>query len=202
MVFTGHIAGFGTAAGVRLVIGVWPMSPFGSFADGMVQTARDERILLAPDKRIADFVASTYQFDRVELGPVDAALTADRLAVTAPGLDVEVTIGGPAPIDRLLRLVPGRLATAPWWLRAIDPVAARIVAGVHTAGSAGNGRREYYGVRRSRCIAAVAGSFAGRDLGCVAPLLPPVGFGFSSAPPAPQIVAVTTTIDLPASVAH
>ncbi|HNM12072.1 MAG TPA: hypothetical protein PKI02_11520, partial [Mycobacterium sp.] len=67
---------------------------------------------------------------------------------------------------------------------------------------AGNGRREYYGVRRSRRIVGVAGSFAGQDLGAVAPLLPPVGFGFSSAPPAPQIVAVTTTIDLPASITH
>ena len=138
-----------------------------------------------PDEEIADFVGSTYQFDRVVLGPVDADLAPDRLTVTAPGLDVAVRIGGPAPLDRLLRLVPGRLATAPWWLRAIDPVAARIVAGVHTAGSAGNGRREYYGVRRSRQIVGVAGSFAGQDLGAVAPLLPPVGFGFSSAPPAP-----------------
>ena len=32
----------------------------------------------------------------------------------------------------------------------------------------------------------------------VAPLLPPVKFGFSSAPLLPQLVAVTTTIDLPA----
>ena len=200
--FSGHIAGFGTAAGVRLVVGVWATSPFGAFADVMVQTADDERILLAPEQRIADFVAATYQFDRVELGPVAAELAADRLTVAAPGLDVVVSIGGHASIDRLLRLVPGRLATAPWWLRAIDPIAARIVSGVHTAGSAGNGRREYYGVRRSRRIVAAAGSFAGRDLGGVAPLLPPVGFGFSSAPPAPQIVAVTTTIDLPASVGH
>ena len=202
MVFTGHIAGFGTGAGVRLVVGVWAASPYGSFADVMVQTADDQRILLAPDERIADFVGSTYQFDRVELGRVEAALAPGRLTVTAAGLDVTVAIGGPAPLDRLLRLVPGRLATAPWWLRAIDPVAARIVAGVHTADSAGNGRREYYGVRRSRRIVGVAGSFAGQDLGGVAPLLPPVGFGFSSAPPGPQIVAVTTTIDLPASVTH
>ncbi len=202
MVFTGHIAGFGTGAGVRLVVGVWAASPYGSFADVMVQTADDQRVLLAPDEEIADFVGSTYQFDRVVLGPVDADLAPDRLTVTAPALDVAVTIGGPAPLDRLLRLVPGRLATAPWWLRAIDPVAARIVAGVHTAGSAGNGRREYYGVRRSRRIVGVTGSFTGQDLGGVAPLLPPVGFGFSSAPPAPQIVAVTTTIDLPAPVTH
>ncbi|HNM12593.1 MAG TPA: hypothetical protein PKI02_14155, partial [Mycobacterium sp.] len=130
LVFTGHIAGFGTGAGVRLVVGVWAASPYGSFADVMVQTADDERVLLAPDEEIADFVGSTYQFDRVVLGPVDADLAPDRLTVTAPALDVAVTIGGPAPLDRLLRLVPGRLATAPWWLRAIDPVAARIVAGV------------------------------------------------------------------------
>ena len=54
LVFTGHIAGFGTAAGVRLVIGVWPTSPFGSFADVMVQTARDERILLSDPAEYAE----------------------------------------------------------------------------------------------------------------------------------------------------
>ncbi len=199
LIFTGHIAGFGTAAGVRLVVGCWDQSPFGSFTDVMVQTAADERILLAPSAEVADFVASTYRFDRVELGSVTAGLSADRLDVAAPGLAVRIAIGGPAPLDRLLRLVPARLATAPWWLAAIDPIAARIVPGVHTAGSAGNGRREYYGVRRSRRVVGAHGSFEGRDLGEVAPLLPPVGFGFSSAPPAPQIVSVTTTIDMPAS---
>ena len=74
VVFTGHIAGFGTGAGVRLVVGVWAASPYGSFADVMVQTADDQRVLLAPDEEIADFVGSTYQFDRVVLGPVDADL--------------------------------------------------------------------------------------------------------------------------------
>lgn len=199
VVFTGHIAGFGTGAGVRLVVGTWAQSPFGAFADVMVQTPDNERILLAPTGQVADFVAATYSFDRIELGPVDAELSADRLVVSAPGLNASVSIGAPSPIDRLLRLVPGPLATVPWWLRAIDPVASRIVPGVHTAGSAGSGRREYYGVRRARLITKVSGDFADRDLGGVAPLLPPVGFGFSSAPPTPQIVSVTTTIDMPAS---
>ncbi|MGY4709383.1 hypothetical protein ACXDF8_07490 [Mycolicibacterium sp. CBM1] len=143
LIFTGHIAGFGTAAGVRLVVGRWTDSPFGSFTDVMVQTREDERILLAPDAQVAEFVASTYRFDRIELGPVASELTAGRLTVTAPGLAVAVSLGGPAPLDRLLRLVPARLAIAPWWLTAIDPVASRLVAGVHTAGSAGHGRREY-----------------------------------------------------------
>lgn len=199
MVFTGHIAGFGTRAGVRLVVGVWATSPYGAFADVMVQTADDQRLLLAPTRLVADFVSGTYSFDRIEVGPVEAELSTDRLSVSAPGLQVTIEIGGSAPIDLLLRLVPGDLATAPWWLRAIDPIAARIVRGVHTAGSAGNGRREYYGVRRARLITSVSGGFGDRDLGGVAPLLPPVGFGFSSAPPTPQIVSVTTTIDMPAS---
>ncbi len=200
-IFTGHIAGLGTAAGVRLVVGRWPVSPFGSFADVMVQTAVDERILLAPSAEVADFVASTYEFDRIELGEVTADLTEDQLTVGAPDLQVTLTLGGAAPVDRLLRLVPARLATEPRWLAAINPVAGLIVPGVRTAGSAGNGRREYYGVRRSRRVVAATGSFCGRDLGGLAPLLPAVSFGFSSAPPDPQIVSVTTTIDVPASAA-
>lgn len=193
-VFTGHIAGFGTAAGIRLVIGRWHGSPFGAFTDVMVQQPDEQRILLAPTAEVAEFVSTTYHFDRIEVGPVDASLTGERLRVHSAALDVAVTIGGPAPLDRLLRLVPGRLATAPWWLRAIDPVAARIVAGVHTAGTAGHGRREYYGVRRSRTVTAVSGRYRGTDLGGLAPLRPPVTFGFASAPETPQIVAVTTTI--------
>lgn len=195
LVFTGHIAGFGTTAGVRLVVGTWAVSPFGAFADVMVQTADEERILLAPTAQVAEFVSSTYSFDRVEMGPVEAELSANRLAVTAPGLQVEIAIGGPGPLDRLLRLVPGPVATEPRWLRAIDPIASRLVRGVHTAGTAGNGRREYYGVRRLWLIESINGRFGGRDLGGLAPLEPPVSFGFSSAPPTPQMVAVTTTID-------
>jgi hypothetical protein len=196
LTFTGHIASFGTRLGVRIVIGCWAESPFGGFTDVMLQTADDERVLLAPDPEVADFVSSTYQFDRVEVGPVRAWLTSGTLDLSAAQLDVVVGIGGPASIDRLLRLVPGWLASSPWWLRAIDPLASRIVPGVHTAGTAGNGRREYYGVRRSRKITMITGKLHDADLGGLAPLHPPVQFGFASAPTTPQIVAVTTHIDV------
>lgn len=161
----------------------------------MLQTADDERVLLAPGADVAEFVSSTYSFDRLEVGEVCADLGADRLSVRTDTFAARIGIGGPAPVDWLLRLVPGRLATSPRWLRVIDPVAARIVSGVHTHGTAGNGRTEYYGVRRSRRITAIDGHYRGRDFGVLAPLRPPVSFGFSSAPSAPQIVAVTTTID-------
>ena len=194
-VFTGHIAGAGTGAGLRIVVGAWDHSPFGAFTDVMLQTADDERVLLAPDDTIADFVSSTYRFDRVQLGEVSSTLDAQQLTVSTEGFEARIGLGGPAPIDRLLRLVPSRLATSPRWLRVIDPVAARVVPGVHTYGTAGNGRVEYYGVRRSRRITAIDGHYRGASFGGLAPLRPPVSFGFSSAPSSPQIVSVTTTID-------
>jgi hypothetical protein len=196
-VFSGRIAGFGTLSGVRMVVGSWATSPFGAFADVMVEAPDGERTLLAPSSAVAEFVSQTYTFDRIELGDVDVRLTADTFCVTAPGLAVSGRIGGPAPFDWLLRLVPSVLSRAPAWLRLINPVATLLVPGVRTAGSAGNGRREYYGVRRTRLITSVDGTFGGDDLGGLTALHPPVRFGFSSAPSTPQLVAVTTTIDLP-----
>lgn len=180
-----------------MVVGSWAQSPFGPFADVMAETADGERTLLAPNEIVADFVSLTYTFDRIEVGPVRVHHRPDGFTVDTPTLSVDGSLGGPAPFDWLLRLVPRPLATAPAWLRAIDPVAARLVSGVRTAGSAGNGRREYYGVRRTRRITAIRGRFRGADLGDLTPLDPPVRFGFSSAPTTPQMVAVTTTIDLP-----
>ena len=197
LVFSGHIAGFGTAAGIRMVVGVWQSSPFGAFTDVMVQTADDQRLLLAPTAEVAEFVSATYSFDDIRVGTVTADLSADQLTVSTADLEVTAVLGGPAPFDRLLRLVPAPLAGAPWWLRVINPIAGLLVPGVHTAGSAGNGRREYYGVRRTRRISALSGTFDGMALGGLADLHPPVAFGFSSAPTDPQLVSVTTTIDMP-----
>ncbi|MFI5510094.1 hypothetical protein ACIA48_21725 [Mycobacterium sp. NPDC051804] len=180
-----------------MVVGAWDRSPFGGFADVMIETQDGERVLLAPTSAVAEFVSQTYTFDRIELGAVDVRYTAAGFRVTAPGLTVSASLGGPAPFDWLLRLVPPPLTRAPAWLHLINPVATMLVPGVRTAGSAGNGRREYYGVQRTRLITAVDGTFDGEDVGGLAALHPPVRFGFSSAPSTPQWVSVTTTIDLP-----
>jgi hypothetical protein len=179
-----------------MVVGSWLTSPFGRFADVMVETADGERTLLAPSAEIAEFVSATYSFDTTVIGPVTVEQTATTFAVTAPHLDATCRVGGPAAFDWLLRLVPGAIATSPLWLRAINPVAALLMPGVHTAGSAGHGRREFYGVRRTHRIVELTGSFRGVNLDGLADLSPPVRFGFSSAPAVPQLVSVTTTIDL------
>lgn len=206
--FDGHIAGFGTGSGLRVVVGHWHASPFGAFTDVMVQTADGTRTLLAPDRAIADYVGATYRFDEVRIEAVSCAITpiirtrgeprdgilTATLDLAAPGLEVTVGIGGRTGWGRLLRLVPGPLAAAPPWLQLIDPVAGRLVRGVHTAGTAGAGRREYYGVRDLHHVVSVDGDDAGTDLGGLRPLDPPVTFGFSSAPAAPSLARVTTTI--------
>ena len=61
--FRGRIAGVGSTSGVRVVVGWWHESPFGPFADAMVERADGHRILLAPTEQVRDLVATTYVFD-------------------------------------------------------------------------------------------------------------------------------------------
>ena len=192
--FVGEICGFGTTDGHRFAIGNWTDTPFGQFADVMHETPGGHRTLFAPDERIATFVATTYNFDDVRLGPVGATRTPHRLAIVAPGFTADVTVGGRTRLGRLLHAIPARVATAPVWCTAIDPIARFSVRGVRTRGSAGHGRREWYGVTDQHAISAIHCVVDGQPLGDLADVWPPVTFGFSSTPRSPAIVSVTTTI--------
>ncbi|MET4052736.1 hypothetical protein ABID81_002108 [Frigoribacterium sp. PvP054] len=199
--FHGRIAGFGTTSGTRVVVGLWNRSPLGRFVDVMVEAADGHRTLLAPSQAVADYVSSTYTFDEVRVQPVSWRGVDRTLRVSAGPdasgddvLDLSLEIGPVSPLGWLLRLVPAAFATRPGWLTLIDPVARLLVPGARTAGTAGGGRREYYGVTLARRVVAVDARFDGRPLGALAPLDPPVRFGFGSAPADPSLVDVTTTI--------
>ncbi|MCC9197530.1 hypothetical protein QNO08_00850 [Arthrobacter sp. zg-Y820] len=192
--FRGYIAGIGTTSGTRLVVGHWLESPFGAFTDVMAENAAGSRLLLAPDPEVAEYIGRTYHFDAVDVVDVDARLSADRLMVGAGPLRLNIVLGPRTLLGRLLEMIPPALAVHPRWLAAINPVAGLLVPGVSTAGSAGGERREYYGVRSIRSAAGASAMWNGRDLGGLSPINPPVRFGFSSVPPRPQIVAVTTSI--------
>lgn len=195
--FSGRIAGYGTTGGVRIVLGLWSSSPFGSFADAMIEDSRGKRLLLAPTQEIGDFISSTYTFDDIEIGTVGWTRLPAGLRFVGGPLDTTLRIGGSSPLGRALRVVPKPLAVHPTWLRAIDPVARVLQPGARTAGSAGNGRREYYGVTGARRITAATASWSGTDLGTLAPLAPAVRFGFGSAPADPHIVDIVTTVREP-----
>ena len=91
------------------MVGRWDLSPYGAFADAMVErTAVGHRLLLAPTQEVADFVAATYVFDEVRLEPV----TVDGWRFTSTSLTIELEVGDRTALGRVLR--PCR----PGWPRA------------------------------------------------------------------------------------
>ncbi|MGI8614402.1 MAG: hypothetical protein ACR2KL_10745 [Nocardioidaceae bacterium] len=192
--FEGQIAGVGTASGVRLVIGRWVRSPWGPFADVMVEQADDHRVLLAPDDRVAEFVGATYSFDEVCRTPVRVTTGPTVWRVDAGPLQVCVDVGTRPVIGSLLRLVPRRVAGTATWAGIVDPVARIVLRGVRTRGSAGAGRREWYAATDLHRVTAVAGTWRGKDLGDLRPVRPPVHFGFGSTPAMPSVTDVVTTV--------
>lgn len=193
--FEGRIAGFGTASGTRIVVGMWKRSTFGRFADVMVEHSNGHRLLLAPNQEVASYIAETYTFDEIRIAPMvwTESLNAGINIACGP-LTVRMMVGAVSPLGRLLRVIPSAFATSPVWLRLIDPVASILVPGAHTAGTAGGGRREFYGVTMARDIHSIEAVLDAVNLGSLRPLSPPVTFGFGSAPARPQLVDVVTTI--------
>lgn len=192
--FDGMIAGLGTASGLRAVVGHWPVSPLGAFTDVMVEHPDGHRVLLAPDERVAEFVSATYRFDEVRIVPVETTVTGRAWRVAAGPLVAGFTTGRRTPLGVLLRLVPRPLATHPRWISLIDAVARRVLPGVRTRGSAGQGRDEFYGALDLHRITAASVAWDGADRGPLAPVAPPVRFGFGSTPRTPSLTRVVTIV--------
>lgn len=196
LIFDGAIAGMGTASGTRLVVGMWPSSPLGPIADVMVERADGWRTLLAPSEEVAEFVSATYRFDEIQVVPVSYCRDRDHWWVRAGSLSLRLTTGHRGPLGLLLAVVPRAVARARWWSAALDPIAALVLPGVRTAGTAGGGRREWYAALDLHPIAHIEASWDGTDLGALRAVRPPVRFGFGSTPARPSLVRVRTTIDL------
>lgn len=194
MTFEGAIAGLGTQSGLRLVVGMWPRSPFGSFTDVMLQQSDGRRLLLAPTRQVAEFVSATYTFDATKICPVQMWREGDAWNVLAGGLSLTFVSGRRTALGSLLSWVPREIATRPAWSAALDPVSRRVMKGVRTRGSAGGGRVEYYGALDQHHIDSVQGAWNGADFGGLAPVDPPVTFGFGSTPREPSLVRLVTTI--------
>ncbi|MFI5806765.1 hypothetical protein [Streptomyces sp. NPDC051561] len=194
--FDGWIAGMGASCGTRIVVGHWPRSPFGAFSDVMLERPDGERVLLAPTQETAEFIRDTYTFDTVHVVPVHVTADGDNWAVSAGPLDLRFTVGRRGPLGLLLRAVPGPLARRPAWSTVIDWPARLFLKGVRTRGSAGGGRREWYGARDLHPVVTLTATYGNDTLGRCAPVEPPVRFGFGSVPRKPALTRVTTTVEL------
>ncbi|MGY1635356.1 hypothetical protein ACI78V_01730 [Geodermatophilus sp. SYSU D00742] len=194
--FDGWILGVGTASGTRLVVGHWPRSPLGPLSDVMVQRDDGARVLLAPSSEAGAFIAGTYTFDEVQVTPVAVHRPDARTWTVAAGpLRLRAVTGRRSALGWLLRAVPPPLARTPAWVGVLDRP-ARVLTGLRTTGSAGDGRTEWYGVQDLHAVTAVDASWDGVRLGALAPVRPPVTFGFGSVPPEPSLARVTTTVQL------
>ena len=194
--FDGEICGFGTTSGVRIVIGRWRRSPFGSFGDAMVEHPGGHRTLIAPSHDVAQLVGGVYAFDDTVVVDVLTERSPGRLRFTGGPLAADVSIGARAALGWALRSVPRPLATSQTWARVIDPIARVTMRGVRTIGRTAGGR-ETYGATDRHHVTAVEATWDGSDLGELADVDPPVRFGFSSVPTRPSIVVVTTSIRPP-----
>ena len=195
--FEGRIAGLGSTSGVRVVVGWWHRTPWGEFADVMVEEPAGHRVLLAPDHRVADLLEQTYAFDEVVTGPLQVTALGRTVRVHGPNLNLGMTVGGRTLLGGLLALGPRRLATSPRWLTMIDPAARTIMKGVRTTGTVRKGRTEFYGAYGLHRIDCLFGTWRGSDLGTLAPVEPPVRFGFGSTPRRPVVTSLVTTIRVP-----
>ena len=196
--FHGHIAGAGTSGGTRLVLGCWTRTPHGPFSDVMVAHPDGRRELLAPDEWVADFVASTYEFDNVRIAPVHVHRTGtaknSTWHVTAGPLTWNFTVGPRDPLGYVLRAVPAPIGRTLMFTRASDVVARRVMPGVRTLGTAGNDRLEWYSARDLHGLSESTATWDGATLGTLTDMTPPPDFGFSSTPRKPSLTALTSTV--------
>lgn len=195
--FDGAIAGIGTSSGTRLVLGMWPSSPYGSIVDAMIESADGHRVLIAPRAEVAEFIAATYNFDEIRIETTQLRISGSRWSIQTQTLQVRLDVGRRTAIGQVLSLIPRALARHRWWCRVIDPAARLMRRGVRTFGTAGNGRREWYCALDEHSIGGIEAYWDGVDLGTLQPVHPPVRFGFGSTPSRPSLVRVTTLVDEP-----
>lgn len=192
--FVGEIFGAGTREGTRIVVGSWTRSPYGAFADVMIERPDGHRLLLAPAHPIAEYVAGTYTFDEVRVVPVVVQQHGERFRVSAGPLNVAARIGRRTMIGWALHLLPEPVTAQPWFSRICDPIARIVLPGVRTRGTAGGERFEFYGAHDVHAVTSLSASWAGCALGGLAPVEPPPRFGFGSTPRHPALTRLTTTV--------
>lgn len=192
--FDGAIAGLGTASGTRIVIGMWPLSPFGPVTDVMLERPDGRRILLAPTEEFAGFLSQEYRFDEVRVEPVLRMRDGRTWMISTDDLALTFTVGGRSALGVALLAVPRTVARSRWWARTVNPIARSAMHGVRTRGRTTSGRREWYCVQDLQHVVAADARYEGVDLGELRPVEPPVGFGFSSVPVRPSLVRVLTQI--------
>lgn len=216
--FEGAITASGFSSGDAVVVGCWARSPLGRVVDVMWRQPDGTRVLLAPTRQTADYVAGLYRFDRVHVTAIGGGISGDRVDVTAalPAVEDRAGRGGPSTLrlratlaapdwrSWLFALRPRALRRSPAWVRVEDRLARPIVGlllgggdGVRAAGEAPGGQQEFYGVDDWRPLLNARLEVGGVDQGAMCDLPAELGVGLSAFPTRPASVRVGTMIAQP-----
>ncbi|MCY3585142.1 MAG: hypothetical protein F4155_12935 [Acidimicrobiales bacterium] len=183
----GWITSVGFASGHRFVVGEWRHSPIGPFADVMWARPDGRRMLLA-ESAPAAYIVSVYPFPEVRHQAVTAERNGRFYTVHSDGLRLDMKIG----------LATLRPPPRPRWITAtVENWCARKLLGVHTHGTSPTGVVEWYRTRSARRVVAATASLDGADLGSLARLDRPLGFGFTDPPRQPSHVRLRVDLQQP-----
>lgn len=189
----GRIAGVGFSSGHRFVAGLWDRGPLGPMVDVMWARPDGSRTLLASSEQVARFVGGVYRFEETVVVPIELHQDDRRIDLHAGPLRISLQTARPL---KAFSLRPRRLRRSLWWVRVEDallrplagPLLLRGGGGVRLYGRSPSGVREWYCIDNYRRVEAASGSLHQEDLGTLAPLDPPAGFGFSEFPRRPAVV--------------
>ncbi|MFL2696931.1 MAG: hypothetical protein ACJ0F6_00560 [Acidimicrobiales bacterium] len=184
----GSISSAGFAGGNRFVVGHWERSPIGPFGDVMWGTPDGQRILLAGNQEVADFVTSIYNFDDVRIG--DLQTESDGRVTTVKGLGLNLHLSG-----GIARVIPFSRPLS--FTRFIERPLAKILMGVETFGTSSRGVSEWYQARKWRWVKDGSVSVDGISLGSPLEFSEPINVGFSEPPARPAIVSLQVAIKFP-----
>jgi hypothetical protein len=184
----GVIASSGFASGHRVVVGHWADGPLGAMTDVMWADPEGGRTLVAPSDAVADFITSVYAFDAVEVTDLEVVPGHRRLLVRTSRRELELVAG---------RGIGLRVPRPAWVTRYVEGPVARALMGVQTYGTSPSGVREWYRADGYRRLASARAALDGVDLGAMAPVDPPCGFGFSEPPRRPSWVDVRPLVEGP-----
>ncbi len=184
----GSITSVGFSSGHRFVIGHWPVSPIGPFADVMWRNPDDTKTLIAPAEAV-DYITAIYPFDHRIDSPVIvtevSAKRGRRMEISSDRLQLSLDIG------RTVVAFPPR----PRWITAtVERWLARALLGVNTHGISPTGVEEWYRTRSVRRVVDGRGLLNGVDLGRIGPLDRPMDVGFSEPPRQPTHVRLRVDV--------
>ena len=87
-IFDGRISSSGFSSGDRIVVGDWEKSPLGPFTNVMWAKPDGTRILLSPTQEYADYVSKLYNFEEVQVVPIDVNRQQRGIDIVAGPLNI------------------------------------------------------------------------------------------------------------------